>query len=84
MTGDIYLQIREPDRKNQDYPSCRLQKGLLFYEKQGSVRGGRWIWCSNSEILGKNHIPWKRDIELKVYAEETQVMSITILTWRER
>ena len=75
MTGDISLQIKEPDRKKQSYPSCRLQKGLLLFKRnkdlsEEGVGFGVPILKSGEKTI----FPGRANIELKEYADKINVM----------
>lgn len=33
MQDGVSLQLRKPDRENQSYPSCRIQKGPVIFNE---------------------------------------------------
>ena len=75
MEGGISLRIREPDKENQSYPSCRIQKGLLLFQGNKDLsEEGVGFGVPILKLGERTIFPGRGDIELKEHADHTQVM----------
>lgn len=75
MAGGISLRFREPDREKQNYPSCRLQKGLLLFQRNKDMsEEGVGFGVPILKFGEKTTFPGSGHMELKEHADETQVM----------
>ncbi len=74
MGGDISLQIREPENKNQSYPSCRIQKGLVLFQGNKDLsEEGIGFGVPLLKFGQKTIFPGKGCIEVRKYADRTNV-----------
>ena len=75
LAGGIYLNIREPDKENQSYSSCRIQKGLLLFQGNKDLsEEGIGFGVPVLKYGEKTIFPGRGYIKIKEYADHTQVM----------
>src|SRR3972149_12259991 len=73
--GDMSLQIKEPEKENQSYPSCRIQKGpVLFRGNKDLSEEGIGFGVPLLKFGQKTIFPGSGGcIEVKKYADRTDV-----------
>lgn len=75
MSGGISLRISKPDKENQGYPSGRIQKGLLLFQRNKDLsEEGIGFGVPILKFGDTTIFPGSGRLELKEYADRTQVM----------
>ncbi|NJD77201.1 MAG: hypothetical protein FIB08_08935 [Candidatus Methanoperedens sp.] len=72
--GDISLQIKEPEKEKQTYPSCRIQKGLvLFHGNKDLSEEGVGFGVPILKYGQKTIFPGGGCIKVKKFADRVDV-----------
>src|SRR3990172_9832184 len=72
--GDISLQIKEPEKEKQEYPSCRIQKGpVLFHGNKDLSEEGVGFGVPILKFGQKTIFPGSGCIKVKKYADRADV-----------
>ncbi len=75
LAGGISLRLREPERQEQNYPSCRIQKGLLLFQRNKDMsEEGVGFGVPILKFRDKTTFPGSGHMEFKEYDDETHIM----------